>query len=143
MIRPMLEGDWEAWKPLWDGYLHFYRMQLDERTTRSSFTRLCAKEQGMLGLIALDERGAGLGLAHVVFHASTWTSTSYCYLEDLFVAQQARGSDLGRQLIHAVYAEAERAKSARVYWHTQQYNAQARSLYDQVAHPTSFVVYQR
>ncbi len=29
------------------------------------------------------------------------------------------------------------------YWHTQSYNAPARSLYDEVARPTSFVVYER
>ena len=30
-----------------------------------------------------------------------------------------------------------------VYWLTQEYNAPARSLYDTLAHRTSFVVYQR
>ncbi len=32
--------------------------------------------------------------------------------------------------------------TSRVYWHTQQYNGRARSLYDVVGHPTSFVVYE-
>ncbi len=40
-------------------------------------------------------------------------------------------------------SEAGAARGAdRVYWHTQQYNGRARSLYDQVGHPTSFVVYE-
>jgi hypothetical protein len=29
-----------------------------------------------------------------------------------------------------------------VYWHTQQFNAPGRSLYDAVAHNTSFIVYE-
>jgi hypothetical protein len=42
--------------------------------------------------------------------------------------------------------EAKRASvqrgANRLYWHTQQYNGRARSLYDQVAQPTSFIVYE-
>jgi GNAT superfamily N-acetyltransferase len=99
----------------------------------------------MTGLVAEDPAGTGrlAGLAHLVFHPSTWASQPYCYLEDLFVAPPARGSGLSRQLIDAVYAEADRRGAARVYWETQEYNGAARSLYDLVAHRTSFVVYER
>jgi hypothetical protein len=45
--------------------------------------------------------------------------------------------------MEGVYAEADRRGVGRVYWHTQQYNAPARSLYDSVGHATSFVVYER
>jgi hypothetical protein len=31
----------------------------------------------------------------------------------------------------------------RIYWHTQQYNGRARSLYDTLATATSFVVHER
>jgi GNAT superfamily N-acetyltransferase len=82
-------------------------------------------------------------LAHVVFHPATWTTGTYCYLEDLYVSREGRGSAAGRLLIEGVYAEADRRGSARVYWHTQQYNAPARSLYDVVGNATSFVVYER
>ena len=59
------------------------------------------------------------------------------------MAREARGSDVGRALIEAVYAEADRRAANRVYWHAQEYNAPARSLYDEVAVRTSFVVYRR
>lgn len=52
-------------------------------------------------------------------------------------------SGAGRALIEGVYAEADRRGVDHVYWHTQQYNAPARSLYDVVGHATSFVVYER
>jgi GNAT superfamily N-acetyltransferase len=75
-------------------------------------------------------------------HPTTWSKRPYCYLEDLFVAPAARGSDLGRSLLeHAKGASVERG-AGRLYWHTQEYNGRARSLYDQVARPTSFVVYE-
>jgi hypothetical protein len=46
-------------------------------------------------------------------------------------------------LIEAVSTEASARGAAHVYWHTQQFNGAARSLYDQVARLTSFVVYER
>jgi hypothetical protein len=45
--------------------------------------------------------------------------------------------------IKAVYAFADESGAAGVYWLTQEYNAPTRSLYDTLAHRTSFVVYQR
>lgn len=143
MIRPLEAADREAWRPLWDGYLHFYREQLDESVTDATFRRLCERTDGFIGLLAVDDGGAAVGFAHVVIHPSTWTATSYCYLEDLFVARGARGSDVARKLIEATYAEADKAGSSRVYWHTQQFNAPARSLYDQVGRLTSHVMYER
>jgi GNAT superfamily N-acetyltransferase len=144
VIRRMQESDWEAWRPLWQGYLDFYREPLPEETTRATFRRLCKGEDGMVGLLAVDDAsGAVLGLAHLVFHPSTWHTVDKCYLEDLFVSRDARGAGTARSLIEAVYAEADAAGSECVYWHTQQFNAPARSLYDVMAHNTSMVVYER
>jgi hypothetical protein len=50
---------------------------------------------------------------------------------------------VARRLIEAVYDFADRSGAASVYWITQEYNAAARSLYDTVAHRTSYVHYQR
>lgn len=93
--------------------------------------------------MAVDGDDVPIGLAHLVFHPSTWSSTNYCYLEDLYVDRRARGANAARRLIEEVYAEADRRRSTRVYWITQAYNAPARSLYDTIAHPISFVVYER
>ncbi len=141
-VRPLRSADRTAWAPLWDGYLRFYRAELDAATTDDVFARLAGERDGMFGLLAV-EGDAAVGLAHVVVHPSTWTTSSYAYLEDLYVAREARGTDTGRQLIEAVYARADAIGSDRVYWHTQQFNGAARSLYDQVADLTSFVMYER
>ena len=145
MIRALTADDYPGWLPLWQGYLRFYRGEVSDEVTLGTFRRLAGGLDGMTGLVAEDTAGTGTlaGLAHLVFHPSTWASQPYCYLEDLFVAPSARGSCLSRQLIDAVYAEADRRGAARVYWETQEYNGAARSLYDLVAHRTSFVVYER
>jgi len=145
MIRALTADDYPAWLPLWRDYLRFYRGEVSDEVTLGTFRRLAGGLDGMTGLVAEDPAGTGslAGLAHLVFHPSTWASQPYCYLEDLFVVPPARGSGLSRQLIDAVYAEADRRGAARVYWETQEYNGAARSLYDLVAHRTSFVVYER
>jgi GNAT superfamily N-acetyltransferase len=140
-IRSLAESDWDGWKPLWDGYLAFYREQLDEETTRCTFDRLCKREDGMFGFVA-DSGEQILGIVHALVHPSTWTTSCYCYLEDLFVSRDARGSHIARELIEAVTTEASARGAAQVYWHTQEFNGAARSLYDQVAKLTSFRVYE-
>jgi GNAT superfamily N-acetyltransferase len=92
--------------------------------------------------LALDQGGEGIGLAHCVVHSSTWSEAPSCYLEDLFVAPTARGSGLGRALLEEAKGASTRRAAGRLYWHTQAYNGRARSLYDLVARPTSFIVYE-
>jgi GNAT superfamily N-acetyltransferase len=141
-VRPLEARDFDAWLPLWDDYNAFYRNEVRGEVTQTTFRRLHEGADGLFGLVA-EGSGGLAGLAHAIFHPSTWTTRSYCYLEDLFVARSCRGSGVARALIEGVYREADRRDADRVYWHTQAYNAPARSLYDTVAQPTSFVVYER
>jgi GNAT superfamily N-acetyltransferase len=141
-VRPLEARDFDAWLPLWHGYHAFYRNEVTSSVTRETFRRLHEGADGFFGLIAESDDGL-VGLAHAIFHPSTWTTRSYCYLEDLFVTRTHRGSGVARDLIEGVYSEADRRGADSVYWHTQSYNAPARSLYDQVVRPTSFVVYER
>ncbi len=141
-IRALQGEDWDDWRALWAGYLAFYRAELPEETARATFERLSARADGLFGLIAVDDGGRGIGMANCVVHASTWSPQPKCYLEDLFVAPSARGHDVGRALLEAVTRTATDLGARPVYWHTQAYNGRARSLYDQVGRPTSFVVYE-
>ena len=141
-VRPLQARDFDAWHLLWDGYNSFYRHEVTAEVTEDTFRRLHEGTDGFFGLVA-EHDGGLVGLAHAIFHPSTWTTRTYCYLEDLFVAGPHRGSGAARSLIEALYAEADRRGADSVYWHTQSYNAPARSLYDQVAKSTSYVVYER
>jgi GNAT superfamily N-acetyltransferase len=141
-IRALRNDDWEGWSHLWVGYLAFYRAALDDLTTQSTFERLCAGQEGLFGLLALDDAGRAIGMANCVVHATTWSRQPKCYLEDLFLDPSARGEDVGRALLLAVKEAGTERGADQIYWHTQQYNGRARSLYDQVGRPTSFVVYE-
>jgi GNAT superfamily N-acetyltransferase len=141
-IRALEADDWDRWLPLWRGYLAFYRAELGAETTKAAFDRLCAGDDGMFGYIAVDEAATGRGIAHCIVHATTWSRRPTCYLQDLFVSDQGRGTGLGRALLEQAKRGSEERGARQLYWHTQQYNGPARSLYDQVGRPTSFVVYE-
>ena len=142
-VRALRAEDRDAWQPLWNGYLAFYRADVPGDVTEQTFARLCDGSQGTVGLVAVDGGDRPIGLAHLLYHASTWTAAGYCYLEDLFVDRERRGAGVARALIEAAAAHAAARGVSRPYWTTQQYNAPARSLYDSAGQLTSFIVYER
>ncbi|MDF2508368.1 MAG: hypothetical protein K0Q52_2227 [Microbacterium sp.] len=141
-IAPLTEADHDEWIALWRGYLAFYEADLDDATTAATFERLVDAGSGIHGALARDENGTAVGIVHWLTHAATWTTTDYCYLEDLFVSPEVRGGGVGRALIAHVRAWAEQHGSAKVYWLTAESNATARVLYDRVASRSGMIHYQ-
>ena len=141
-IRSLRMSDRVQWDALWKGYLRFYRQSLAAEISDGTFARLVEGAGQLHGIVA-ERAGTLEGFAHYLFHASTWSAPEICYLEDLFVDAAARGHGVGRALIHAVYAAADRAKAGSVYWMTQEFNADGRALYDTLARRTSFIKYER
>ena len=142
VVRAPRVEDRARWQPLWDGYLRFYRTRLDPAVTELTWTRLVDPGEQPHGFAA-ELPGGLVGFATYLFHRSTWSMTPVCYLEDLFVLPEARGQGVARRLIEAVFAAADETGASTVYWHTQEFNANGRALYDTLAHRTSFIVYQR
>jgi GNAT superfamily N-acetyltransferase len=141
-IRPVTASERVSWEPLWRGYLTFYETTVPDDVTSVTWARLHDPAEPMFVLGAYV--GSSLtGIAHYLYHRSCWTAGNYCYLQDLFVAESARGRGLGRALIEAVYREARAAGASRVYWLTQESNATARALYDRVADRPGFIQYRK
>ncbi len=143
LIRPLEDADRAAWEELFRAYILFYEAQVPDEVIALAWQRLLEQQDGFLALVAADEGGGLIGLAHALFHRSTWSPTSYCYLEDLFVDPAARGHGAGRALIEAVYREADKRGATRTYWATMGDNATARRLYDGLATLSPFVQYRR
>ena len=141
-IRAIGAADRAAWLPLWRGYQAFYKVDLPEAATACTWARLTEPAEPVDG--ALAWRGdAAIGLVHHIRHRSAWTVGDYCYLQDLFVADIARGSGIGRKLIEHVYAAAKAAGCSRVHWLTHETNADAMLLYDRIAEKSGFVQYRK
>lgn len=142
-IRPLAAADRDAWAPLWQGYLDFYKTDLAPEVTDVTWNRLLDPAEDMHCLVAENETGEMIGVVHYLYHRVTWAVADRCYLEDLFVAEAARGTGAGRALIEAVYKAADERGADQVYWLTQDFNEEGRRLYDRVGRVTPFIKYQR
>ena len=134
--------DRRAWDPLWLGYLVFYEEDLPDEVTALTWSRFFDDTEPM-GATGAFVDGNLVGFCHHLFHRSTWGVRPYCYLEDLFVSPDSRGSGAGRALIEATAELARSAGAEKLYWHTRTTNATARALYDQVATHVGDIVYER
>jgi GNAT superfamily N-acetyltransferase len=139
-VRRVRADERAAWEPLWKGYQTFYEVALSDEITTTTWSRLHDPAEPMFVLGAYLG-GKLVGIAHSLYHRSCWTIGNYCYLQDLFVAEEARGHGIGRALIEAVASEARAAGASRVYWLTQEGNTTARALYDRVAKRSGFIQY--
>lgn len=141
-IRAVDHSDFDRWLPLWNGYQRFYAVDIPEAATAKTWARFLDPSEPVHAAIAMVG-GRAFGLAHWIYHRSTWTADEYCYLQDLFVADDARGSGLGRALIEHVTADAKRQGAPRIYWSTHESNQNAMHLYDRIAERSAFVQYRK
>ena len=145
-VRPVTPADYDAWRPLWDGYNRFYDRfgptALPEALTQTTWTRFFDGYEPMHAFVALQGERV-VGLVHFIYHRNTTLDGPICYLQDLFTSEDARGKGVGRALIEAVYAHAKASNSTRVYWHTHETNHTAMRLYDNVAEKPGFVMYRK
>lgn len=142
VIRSIAADERAAWEPLWRGYLAFYQTTLPRENYDLTWARLNDSAEPMFALGAYVG-GRLTGIAHYLFHRSCWTAGNYCYLQDLFVAEESRKLGLGRALIEAVEVRAREAGASRVYWLTHESNHVARALYDGLADRPGFIQYRK
>jgi GNAT superfamily N-acetyltransferase len=142
LVRPLEPSDFEAWLPLWQGYLTFYKTKLADDVTATTWARFHDAAEPMRALGAFDGEKL-LGITHYIFHRSCWSVGPNCYLQDLFTTTEARGRGVGRALIEAVYTAAALEGSPKVYWMTHETNAEAMALYNKVAERSGFLQYRK
>jgi GNAT superfamily N-acetyltransferase len=129
-LRDATPGDENDFRILWAQYLAFYEVSLDPKVTAATWTRLMDQASPVKARLAVQD-GRILGFAIHLHHPSTWVLSEDCYLEDLFIAPEARGQGLGRALIDDLITLARARGWSRLYWHTDEDNTRARALYDQ------------
>ena len=140
-VRRVAVGDYAAWLPLWQGYCAALGGEVSEQVTAATWRRILDPADPISCLAACDKDGRVIGIAVWHLHANTWSLQPVCYLEDLFVAPEARGSGAAQALIRQLVAMGRAKGWRRVYWHTTEGNYRARSLYDRVARRTDYVRY--
>ena len=142
-IRPLQAEDEAEWRRLWTVYLNYYESTVSENVYTTTFSRILSGDANEFsGLIALLD-GKPIGLTHYLFHRHCWKVENVCYLQDLVIDKDQRGTGVGRALIEEVYTKADEADCPSVYWMTQNFNEVGRRLYDRVGQLTPFIKYSR
>jgi GNAT superfamily N-acetyltransferase len=129
-IRQVTADDHAAWLPLWQAYLRFYNTELPEAVTQSTWQRMLDPSEPTHAALAwADDKAVGM--------------ENSCYLQDLLVTPETRGTGVGRQLIEFVYTTAKADGCCKVHWLTHETNATAIQLYERIAERPGFIQFRK
>ena len=140
-VRPVSVDDRAEWDVLYQAYAAFYNVTqtVEMRDTVWAWLHDEAKESR--GLVALNADGKLIGLTHFRPFARPLSATTGCFLDDLFVSPDARGTGCADVLIDGVRAIAASEGWSVVRWITAENNYRGRAVYDRLATKTNWVTY--
>ncbi|MDV7272015.1 GNAT family N-acetyltransferase [Thioclava sp. A2] len=139
-IRPLEASDFAAWSALYAGYAAFYQVIQTEEMRARVWKWIFDPEHETEGLIALLN-GKPVGITHFRPFARPLSATTGGFLDDLFVAPEARGTGAAEALIRGVENEGRARGWSVIRWITAEDNARARALYDKIAQHTAWQTY--
>lgn len=139
-IRPVAAQDRPEWDVLYQGYATFYEVDQSPEMRDRVFGWLMDPQHECDGLVA-EQDGKLVGLTHYRPFSSPLRAGVNCFLDDLFVDPQTRGSGAAQALIDGVANVARSKGWGVVRWITADNNYRARSVYDRVAMRTPWVTY--
>ncbi|MET0933787.1 MAG: GNAT family N-acetyltransferase [Mycetocola sp.] len=140
-IRPARDRDFFNWLPLFADYGDFYGTPVPDEKALLVWSWITEKTHGLAALVAQDDDGNLIGLAHYRTFARPLAGGTGIFIDDLFVAPDARGKGVATALIERVTEIARAQRSGIVRWVTAPDNDEAKALYDKVAEPTTWVTY--
>lgn len=140
LIRRPGPGDKHAWERLYSAYADFYGVAQTDQMRERVWSWIEDPAHEVNGLVA-ERGGALVGLAHFREFSRPLAATSAGFLDDLFVDPGTRGQGVAKALIGAVASEGEKRGWSLVRWLTAENNYRARSVYDALAAPTKWKVY--
>ncbi len=139
-IRPTAIADRAAWDALYAGYARFYGAAQTPQMRDTVWHWLHDGDHGTCGLVAENEDTL-VGLAHFRAFARPLSASTGGFLDDLFVAPEARGTGAAAALVDGVKDHGVQQGWSVIRWITAQDNARARGLYDRVSKKTDWVTY--
>jgi ribosomal protein S18 acetylase RimI-like enzyme len=145
VIREATEADLPALMPLFRGYCDFYDADpSDDGLDRMARALIASPEpEGFLLVAADGDSGEVVGFAACGWKWSSLRGARIVILEDLYVAERARGRGHADELIEATAEIAQRNGAPVVTWLTAPDNRRAQAVYDRVGgRSESFLEYE-
>jgi GNAT superfamily N-acetyltransferase len=133
VITRVGEADLEELLPLMRAYCDFYGVSpTDEALLAVSRALIADPEHEGLQLIAYDMDGRGVGFATVYWSWETLAAGRLGVMNDLFVAEDARGTGLAERLIAACRERCADHGAGTLAWQTAKDNHRAQAVYDRI-----------
>jgi ribosomal protein S18 acetylase RimI-like enzyme len=86
--------------------------------------------------LAFDDGGAAVGVCQVRYRLSVWTGSDDCWLEDLYVLDEARGGGHGGALVEAAVESARARGCKRIELDVNEQNSEALRFYESLGFTT-------
>ncbi|MGH2981552.1 MAG: GNAT family N-acetyltransferase [Solirubrobacterales bacterium] len=129
-VAPVGEADLAELLPMMRDYCDFYEVAPSDDDLDALARALLADPEGEgVQLIARGDDGEPLGFATVYWSWQTLSAGRAGVMNDLFVAEGARGQGVGRALIDECRRLAREHSAAELVWETAPDNETARRLY--------------
>ena len=142
-VTPIAPEHRVAWEELYAGYAAFYRVEQTAAMRAKVWNWLLDPAHEVEGLVALGPGGtAAIGLAHFRAFARPLAASMGGFLDDLFVAPEARGSGAAQALIHGVAERGRERDWTVIRWITAEDNYRGRGVYDRLAEKTCWLTYE-
>lgn len=140
-LRPVTVGDKNRWRELMMSYAAFYQVEINDDALATTWQWIEDPEEPFWCTLAEDGTGRVIGFTQYQLMHRSLSGARVCYLSDLFVEPDVRGSGAGRALIDHVFQFARDNDISNVRWLTQDFNTTARKLYDSYGLKSDFILY--
>lgn len=140
-IRPLADADRPRWEQLFQAYAEFYNTTIPDGGFDRVWQWVFDPANDFWCDVAESDDGQVIGFTQYQLMHRSLGGGMVCYLSDLFVDPEIRGSGVGRAMIDHVLAFAKAKGLPGVRWLTQEFNYPARKLYDTYAPKTDFILY--
>jgi len=132
-IKRVGAADVDELLPLMRSYCDFYEVSPTDADLHALVRALIEDpDREGVQLLAREDGGPAVGFATLYWTWSTTQASRIGVMNDLFVAERARGQGLAEQLIDACRAECARRGARRLTWQTAADNQRAQAVYERV-----------
>lgn len=127
------------WDALYAAYAAYYKVEQTPEMRDRTWSWIM--EGRIICLMALDDAGRPVGIAHIREFLRPLMSSLAGFLDDLFVDPALRGGGVVDALFNAAKELGRENNWSVIRWITRDDNYRARSVYDRLATRTNWVTY--
>ncbi len=140
-IRALQTQDRQVWENLFTQYAAFYNTTIPEGGFNTVWQWIFDDNNDFWCAVITDDSNQPFGFTQYQLMHRSLGGSMVCYLSDLYVIADQRGTGAGRALIDHVFAFARENDIPNVRWLTQDYNYAGRRLYDTYSPKSDFILY--